>query len=105
MPPITAATIATIAIGAGRSRTRRTVAALVLDVRAENPLEQLLTPNCAEPGSQQIGGIQRVLTLSDPHPHGLSTDSIAIGPVNDSAPECRREAADWFLVSHPYGQA
>jgi hypothetical protein len=39
MPPITAATIATIAMGAERLRTDRTVAALVLDLGAENSLE------------------------------------------------------------------
>jgi hypothetical protein len=39
MPPITAATIATIAMGAERLRTDRTVAASVLDLGAENSLE------------------------------------------------------------------
>ena len=39
MPPITAATIATIAMGAGRSRTDRTVAVGVPGARAEDPFE------------------------------------------------------------------
>jgi hypothetical protein len=39
MPPITAATIATIAIEAGRSRTARTVATRVLSASAEIRLE------------------------------------------------------------------
>src|SRR5436305_10728772 len=47
MPPITAATIATIAMGAGRSRTDRTVAVSVPGARAEDPFEPR-TASCAK---------------------------------------------------------
>ena len=75
MPPITAATIATIAIGAGRSRTDRTVAARVLDLSAENSLE-LCATLLAEPRSQEVGGAQRVLALGHPHPDKSSSKSV-----------------------------
>ena len=64
MPPITAATIETIAIGTGRSRTARTVAACVLGLGAENSLELDATYS-AEPGSQRVGCVVSVLTLGD----------------------------------------
>src|SRR6478672_6755046 len=75
MPPITAATIATIAIGARRSRTERTVAASVLGFGAEDPLE-LLAARCAEPGSQQIGNGPCFLALGEPHPGRFSLESV-----------------------------
>src|SRR5438876_6736458 len=85
MPPITAATIATIAIGTGRSRTARTVAACVLGLGAENSLELDATYN-AEPGSQRVGCVVSVLTLGDPHPNWLSNGvSRLVRPVNGSA--------------------
>ena len=58
MPPITAATIATIARETGRSRTDRTVAAHVLDLGADDAVK-LRTTSCAEPGPQKISDAQR----------------------------------------------
>jgi hypothetical protein len=105
MPPITAATIATIAIGTGRSRTARTVAACVLGLGAENSLELDATYS-AEPGSQRVGCVVSVLTLGDPHPNWLSNVvSRLVRPVNGSASHDSRKLANGFLIRHAQRKA
>ena len=104
MPPITAATIATIARDTGRSRTDRTVAACVLGVGAEDPVE-LRTKSCAEPGPQKVGGGRRVFTLGDPHPNESSAGSVVVLPIEDPACDGSGEPANGFLVRHSHSQS
>src|SRR6476620_1444048 len=65
MPPITAATIATIARDTGRSRTDRTVAACARGVGAEDAVE-LRTTSCGDLAPQKAGGGRRLLTFGRP---------------------------------------